>query len=215
LCDALTLDGSASTGGFGFPLVATWSLLAPSALPAVLKNTLNAYLANASATAGGTHGVLVLTIPSSMLQFFAAPFVFQLHLTNALGRSASASVSVAKSALPLFPIYLSGPAVQSVRRAASVAQHASTDYSLAASTVCGATVASMSVQFTWRQLRSSGEAAAAMGATMTASAALLSTSAAIAVASETISIESSWAALTIPARTLRAGFTYGAFFVRD
>jgi hypothetical protein len=222
----LTLDASASIGGFGFPLSATWSLLAPSDLPAKQKSALNAHLADASAAAtatlsslsptskaadgsgsGGKNGLLVLSVSSSMLQYFAAPFVFQLNLTNALGRSASASVSVSKSALPLFPIYLSGPAVQSVRRASPVAQHASTDYTLAASTVCGATVASMSVQFAWRQLQSSGEAAAAMGATMTSSAALTS----MAVANETIGVDLSRAALAIPARTLRVGFVYGAF----
>ncbi len=211
LCDALTLDGSGSSGGFGLPLSATWSLLAPSALSATLKSAISVLLANASAAHAGTHGQLMLTIPSSVLQYFAAPFVFQLNLTNALGRSASTSVSVSKSALPLFPIYLSGPAVQSVRRASSVAQFASTDYTLAASTVCGASVASMSVQFSWRQLQSSGEAAAAMGAAMTASAALLSPSTTLAVASETISVDLTRAALTIPARTLRVGFVYGAF----
>jgi hypothetical protein len=183
-------------------------------LPAALNSELSALLANASAATGtgtsGTHGLLVLTIPSSMLQFFAAPFVFQLQLTNALGRSASTSVSVSKSALPLFPIYLSGPAVQSVRRASSVAQHASTDYTLAASTVCGATVASMSVQFTWRQLQSSGEATAAMGATMMSSVVALSPLATMVVANETIGVEPSRAALAIAARTLRVGFVYGA-----
>jgi hypothetical protein len=209
LCDALTLDASASTGGFGLPLAATWSLLAPSNLPAAQKNALNAYLANASAVTGSQHGTLVLTVPSSMLQFFAAPFVFQLNVTNALGRSASTLVSVAKSALPLFPIFLSGPAVQSVRRAASAAQFASTDYALAASTVCGASVASMSVQFAWRQLLVHGEAAAALGASMMAS--VVSLSPQMAVANETIAgVDLTRAALTIPARTLRVGFVYGA-----
>jgi hypothetical protein len=145
-----------------------------------------------------------------MLQYFAAPFVFQLSLTNALGRSASTSVSVSKSALPLFPIYLSGPAVQSVRRASPVAQLASTDYTLAASTVCGATVASMSVQFAWRQLQSSGEAAAAMGATMMSSVVSMSPSLTMAVANETIGVDLSRATLAIPAQSLRVGFVYGA-----
>ena len=230
LCDALTLDASASLGGFGFPFAATWSLLAPSDLPVKHKFELDTYLAASSAGASGAatisslpslsknsgssggnqHGQLVLTIPSRMLQNVAAPFVFQLNLTNALGRSASTSVSVSKSALPLFPIYLSGPAVQSVRRAASVAQLASTDYTLAASTVCGATVASMSVQFTWRQLQSSGQAAAAMGATMTSSVVAMALSPSLAVANETIGFVPSRATLAIPARTLRVGFVYGA-----
>jgi DNA-binding beta-propeller fold protein YncE len=220
LCDALTLDGSASIGGFGFPLAATWSLLEPTNLPADQKKVLADFLAKASApatpsdffsTKGGNYGQLLVTIPSSMLKNFTKTSIFRLKLVNAFGRSASASVFVSKSALPLFPIFLSGPAVQSVRRASSVAQHASTDYTLAASTVCGATVARMSVQFTWRQLQSSGEAATAMGATMTASAALTS----MAVANETIGVDLSRAALTIPARTLRVGFVYGVCLCSD
>ena len=68
----------------------------------------------------------------------------------------------------------------------------------------------MSVQFAWRQLQSSGEAAAAMGAAMVASVVSLSPSTQMAVANESIGVDLSRATLAIPARTLRVGFVYGA-----
>ena len=74
-------------------------------------------------------------------------FVFALLLTNVYGYSSSGSAVVGKSGVALLPLYLSGPAYQSASRSQAFQQQASS-----ASSLCGQSIASLSLSFSWLQM---------------------------------------------------------------
>jgi hypothetical protein len=144
---------------------------------------------------------LLVSIPPSMLQFFDAPFEFSLTLTNIFGTSAAARARVLVHALPTLPIFLSGPAFQSLTGNQPFKMQASTDYSLAGASVCGAAVKSMAVAFAWTQTAGSSVDLTIGGTTVAA--------ADVAAAPPAASVDMGRAMLFLPAQSLRAGKTYG------
>ena len=228
LCDALVLDATSSTGtqyfacfqthflcvftscilrqlcsfsncsgNFGVPFVATWSLVGPASLPTSAANALVAMLAAASSSSSP----LLVSIPSNLLQFFDAPFEFSLNLTNTFGRSAIVRASVLNHALTTLPIFLSGPAFQSLTGGQAFQMQASTDYSLAGASVCGATVKSMSVAFAWTQTLGSSVDLSIGGVAVAA--------ADVASLPPAVNVDLGRTMLFLPAQSLRAGKTYG------
>ncbi len=145
---------------------------------------------------------LLVSIPPSLLQFFDAPFEFSLRLTNSFGSSAVVRAAVRVSALATLPIFLSGPAFQSLSGGQAFQMQASTDYSLAGASVCGATVQSMSVAFMWAQTEGSSVDLSIGGVTVAA--------ADVAAAPPAASVDLGRAMLFLPPQSLRAGMTYGA-----
>ncbi len=84
---------------------------------------------------------------------------------------------------------------------------ASTDYSLAGASVCGATVKSMSVAFAWTQTLGSSVDLSIGGVAVAA--------ADVATSPPAANVDKGRAMLFLPAQSLRAGKTYGTINFRN
>lgn len=103
-CEGITLDASASTGGFGRNLTFTWSLTSvnpSSASVDAIKESL--------ATAGSS-------VSFSAADTTQATYVFSLTITNWMGATASTTATVTKSSKAVPTVSISGPSLVSILR---------------------------------------------------------------------------------------------------
>eukprot|EP00004_Rigifila_ramosa_P004326 TRINITY_DN1473_c0_g1_i7.p1 TRINITY_DN1473_c0_g1~~TRINITY_DN1473_c0_g1_i7.p1 ORF type:complete len:1511 (+),score=334.97 TRINITY_DN1473_c0_g1_i7:61-4533(+) len=115
-CNGLFITARESSGAGGRPWTAvSWSVAVPSP-PAVGYNS-SATLALQAALAASS--AIALDIGATDLQA-GVDYDFSVTLTSYLGASASAQVTVSKSALALPTVLIAGPATQTVLRTAAV-----------------------------------------------------------------------------------------------
>jgi hypothetical protein len=147
-CSSVTLDASLSTGlqSPSVPLVNIWTIVAASPpLSSTSTSDIAAFLQNL--------GTAKIVVPATLLPA-GRTFTFQVRVADRLGSFSVASVSVAKSALPLLPIFLSGLPFLVINRMQAYEMSASTLTQLGGSCLDPATVKDLALTFRWQMMSS-------------------------------------------------------------